>query len=261
MSQPKPKIVFIDEQFSWKTDMLSDFLYEFGNIPVGYEDFFERADIKKIIKDLSKELYKSAQSVNIYPLMEDVFKALRCREPRVLIVGQDPYHNPNETNRELPGSAMGICFSLPRGTKYINPSFRSIQTEVADNGYSVDKNTGDISRWIDEGVLLLNSALTVEEGRAGSHTAKWVSFTEQLIEYISTKHSLVWQLWGKDAQAFEENIKNREKQYVLKFSHPCPMSASKPSGGNPPFLGSQFCKKTNEWLSKQGRKTIDWSIP
>lgn len=261
MSQQNPTITFIDEQSDWKINTLFDSLYKQKNIPYGYEDFFNRKDITIIVKTISDKLFDESKSATIFPLLEDTFKSLRCKNPKVLLLGQDPYHNPDDKNKNIPGSAIGLSFCLPKNATYINPSFQSIQKEVETNGYTVDKKSGNISRWVEEGVILLNSALTVNRSDAGSHTAIWAEFTEKLIEYLSEKYNLVWLLWGKDAQAFDGSIKNRSNQLILKSSHPMPLAAYKSSGGNPAFIGSGFCTKTNEWLVKRNKSIINWSIP
>ena len=250
-----------DKPWDWRTDTLYDFLYAGRNVPLGYEDFFARPATQAMIRDISKELYEQAQTVPIFPLLEDVFRALACRTPKVVILGLDPYANASAADPRVPGSAVGLCFSLPKGAEHINPSFRSIQTEVAANGFAVDRSTGDISRWVDEGVVLLNTALTLRAGDTKSHVRIWAPFTEALLEFISTKHGLVWELWGNDAQSFESSILNRDKQLVLASSHPMPLAANRATRGNPAFLGSQCFKLANEWLVARGQKAVDWSIP
>lgn len=254
-------ITFQDSQWSWRNDSLYDFLYIANNIPAKYLKFFNDEKIKQILQKISQELVTQAKQVPIYPLMEDVFRALVGSEkPRVVILGQDPYHNSNEADEWTPGSAVGLSFSLPPKTEYINPSLKSIQAEVARCGFKVDKSSGDLSAWASQGVLLLNSTLTVRQGSPGKHAKYWYSFTEKLLEYLSETYNLVWILWGSHAQAFESSILNRERQCLIQTSHPCPMSAHKTCGSFPAFNGSECFLRANDWLVNRGNKKIDWSI-
>lgn len=254
-------IVFEDSHWGWKTDSLYDFLYLANNIPVKYFKFFQGEEIKKIIKKISEEMVSQAKQAPIYPLMENTFRALiGSQKPTVIILGQDPYHNGNETDEWVPGSAVGLSFSLPPKTEYINPSLKSIQTEVARCGFKVDKNSGDLSAWTEQGVVLLNSTLTVRQGSPGKHAKFWYAFTEKLIEHLSETYSLVWILWGSHAQAFESSIKNRENQHLVQTSHPCPLSSHKTCGSFPAFSGSGCFLLANDWLSSKGNKKIDWKI-
>jgi len=155
------KIIFIEGQFSWKTTSLFEFLYENRNVPYEYENFFLDEKTAEVIKEISDTLQKESKTLTIYPPINNTFRAFRTRKPKAVILGMDPYHNY--------GSACGLCFSLPRDVDSINPSMRSIQKEVASNGFKVNTDSGDVSNWADDGVLLLNTALSVQEGAAGSH--------------------------------------------------------------------------------------------
>ncbi len=244
------KIEFYDEPWSWKRDNLYDFLYKHGNVPVFYEDFFYRTKIVSIIKDISDTLEAESKTREIYPEINLTFRALRTNKPKALILGQDPYFNP--------GSAVGLCFSLPTNATHINPSFRSIQKEVASNGFKVNNDSGDISNWSEQGVLLLNAALTVAKNDATSHTALWAPFTEELIEYLSNKYCIAWALWGRDAQCYESSIKNKDKQLIIKTSHPSPLACR--TAAPIAFIGSSCFTSINNWLSNNGMKVKDWSI-
>jgi uracil-DNA glycosylase len=176
------------------------------------------------------------------------------------LIGQDPYHQACPSDSWIPLSATGLCFSLPRGTEFINPSLASIQKELVREGFNVDPKSGDLSRWAEQGVVLLNSALTVREGCPKKHTKMWAKFTEALIEHISSKHSFVWILWGADAQSYESSISEPERHCIIRTSHPCPLSSNKPCGRNPPFNESGCFKMANSWLKSKGLGEIDWSI-
>lgn len=242
----------------WKKDKLYDIINL--NVPNGYKEFFKRNDVDRMLKNISDSLFERAKHCEIYPKITDVFRALKTKNPRVLILGQDPYHNPDKKDSSLPGSAVGLCFSLPPNQTEINPSFRSIQKEIVNCGFT-SSGTGDISRWASDGVILLNSALTVEKSDAGSHTVLWSKFMEELISFISTERCIGWLLWGRDAQSYESSIKRVEDQFIIKSSHPMPLSANKSSGGNPPFFGNAGFNQVNDWLEDCGKEKIDWSIP
>lgn len=240
---------FYDQSWDWKNDNLFDMVYKCKGIPIGWDEFFLDPNVISELNVISKKLCERAKKTTLFPLMEDVFRAFQyTRDPKVVLLGQNPYHNE--------GSAVGLCFSLPPGAKYINPSLRNIQKEVKANGFNVDECSGDISRWARDGVFLVNSALTVEKGDADSGLSEWADFTDLLIKYLSNKPR-AWLLWGKPAQSYEISIKNRGQHFVFKCSHPSPLSANNPSGGNPAFLGSKCFQAVNEWL---GDKAVDWTI-
>lgn len=254
-------VTFQDSHWDWRSDSLYDFLYVANNIPAEYRQFFNKPEIKQIIQKTSNELSLQAKQCPIYPLLEDTFRAfIGSQKPLVVILGQDPYHNDNGTDEWTPGSAVGLSFSLPPKTDYINPSLKSIQSEVVNCGFKVNKNSGDLSAWVSQGVLLLNSTLTVRQGSPGKHAKYWCSFTEKFCEYLSESHNLVWILWGSHAQAFEPNILNRKNQHLIQTSHPCPLSAHKTCGSFPAFSGSKCFLQANKWLKKSGNNEIDWSI-
>src|SRR3990167_5345581 len=120
----KRTIIFVDSEMSWESDSLFDYLYEYENVPNKYKEFFYRNDIVNVIKEISNHL--KSETKTIYPDIENVFKAFNTKDPKVLILGMDPYAD---------GNAVGLCFSLPQDTKYINPSFRSIQKEIENCGF------------------------------------------------------------------------------------------------------------------------------
>ena len=252
---------FTDEPWDWRKDTLWDFTYGAGNLPVHYAEFFAQPDTEKEIAAISNQLQVEAKTLPIYPLLEDVFRALSCRQPKVVVISQDPYHQPSEKNEYAPLSAVGIAFGLPPGATYINPSLQSIHEEVAGGGFAVNPKSGNLAPWVEQGVVLLNSALTVPMSLPGRHIKIWSRFTELLIEYLSRKHRLVWLLWGRPAQSYESSILEPTKHCILRSSHPSPLSASKPCGSSPPFLGSTCFNRANMWLKAQGRSPIDWSIP
>lgn len=202
---------------------------------------------KPYMEDLSHFIRKERQSgKSIYPEPKDVFKALTPIAPKdvkVVIVGQDPYHNP--------GQAHGLSFSVPEGVK-APPSLQNIFKELkADIG--VDVNGTDLTPWTNQGILLLNSMLTVEKNKPGSHQKKgWEEFTNEVLKVVDRKseHS-VFILWGSYAQKKGDFI-NTEKHLVLKSPHPSPFSAHRG------FFGSKPFSKANSYLLEKNLEPIKW---
>lgn len=185
----------------------------------------------------------------IYPPDNKIFAALdACPLPNVtvVIIGQDPYHGPNQAN--------GLCFSVGDGVK-IPPSLKNIYRELeSDVGFKIPFY-GDLSKWSDQGVLLLNATLTVEAHKAGSHQNKgWEKFTDAVINCVNEcQENVVFLLWGGYAKRKGKNI-NRDKHLVLECGHPSPLSANK---GH--WFGNKHFSTCNAYLQSKGRKQIDWS--
>ena len=185
----------------------------------------------------------------IYPAGGDIFRAFNSTpldSVRVIILGQDPYHGPKQ--------AHGLSFSVPSGIP-IPPSLRNIYRElVSDCGISPPQH-GHLQSWADQGVLLLNSVLTVEAGSAASHQGKgWERFTDAVIECLNRQASgLVFMLWGSYAQKKGAMI-DRKRHLVLQASHPSPLSAHRG------FLGCKHFSLANEYLSKSEKPLINWQI-
>lgn len=184
----------------------------------------------------------------VYPKPEEVFKALNLtpfHQVKVVILGQDPYHGPQQ--------AHGLSFSVPQGIK-LPPSLRNIYKELkADlSDYTIPAH-GDLSHWAKQGVLLLNASLTVRASEAGSHQKKgWEQFTDKIIQLLSAERShLVFILWGKYAQS-KALLIDGAKHLILQSAHPSPLSAYQG------FLGSKPFSKTNTYLQDQGEKPIVW---
>lgn len=184
---------------------------------------------------------------NIFPPGEDIFNAFKyCSfsDLKVVILGQDPYHEP--------GQAHGLAFSVRSGVK-IPPSLRNIYKEMErDLGAPINQD-GDLTYLAKQGVLLLNTVFTVREGQANSHKNKgWENFTDGVIEAVSgKKEPVVFLLWGKPAENKEKLIKSN-LHLILKSSHPSPLSARRG------FLGCSHFSKANEFLVSKGRKPINW---
>lgn len=234
-------------EINWKNTSLWEFLYIHKFVPKGYEEFFRDEKVKEIIKGISDKLKEECKEKQIFPRLENVFKAFYYTPvPKVVLLGQDPYATITDIGTP---TARGLSFSVIG--KFLNPSLKNIQKEVESCGFKVNHKSGDLSKWAKQGVLLLNSALTVEPQNSGVHVAHWAPFTESLIRWLTNKYELTFLMWGLDAQAYESDIQRKDKQTILKSSHPSPYSALKPCGSNPPFIG---CKHFSQ---VQG---IDWSI-
>ena len=244
--QAETKLEFVKEKYDWKTLSLWGFLEE-GNIPSGWEEFFMRDDIQRILKIISDKLQKEAkEGKTIYPNINKVFRALMPLDKvKVVIIGQDPYPN---------GSAVGYCFSVLPGN-YINPSLKNIYKELKEEGYTPNEN-GILLDWVKQGCMLLNTALTVIKNSPDTHTMLWYDFTVELIKYINENtKNVVWILMGSKALAFSPLMSNGK---YLVSSHPSPFSAHKGFRNHPAFLGSNLFKDANKILKNNGKSEIKW---
>lgn len=198
---------------------------------------------------LKEFLANEYNSKVIYPNRHDVFNALNFtsyEKVKVVILGQDPYHGPNQ--------AHGLSFSVNPGIK-TPPSLVNIYKELhTDLGCSIPNN-GYLKKWADQGVLLLNTVLTVRAGEANSHKGiGWENFTTTIIELLNKKDTpIVFILWGNNAISKAKLITN-PKHLIIKSVHPSPLSASRG------FFGSKPFSKTNEFLISTNQKPIDWQI-
>ncbi len=185
----------------------------------------------------------------IYPAENQVFAALNMtalETVKVVILGQDPYHGPNQ--------AHGLSFSVPQGEK-VPPSLRNIYKELSgDLGVRVPTH-GFLKSWADQGVLLLNSVLTVRQAEAGSHQGKgWETFTDAIIDSVNREQSgVVFMLWGAYAQK-KGSVIDTDRHLILKASHPSPLSAHRG------FLGCQHFSRANTYLKALDRTPINWQI-
>lgn len=198
------------------------------------------------IKDFIDEEYKSK---TIYPPYDEIFNAFKLTplsNVKVVILGQDPYHEK--------GQAHGLAFSTPPG-RPIPRSLKNIFKEInAEYGYPIPKS-GCLESWANQGVFLLNTVLTVEDGNANSHSkCGWQTFTDNVIKLLNGQSQpIVFLLWGKQAEKKKELI-NNPNHLVLITSHPSPFSARRG------FLGSNHFIKANEFLSNNGLEEINWEI-
>ena len=185
----------------------------------------------------------------IYPKSSDVFNAIKhtpFEKVKAVILGQDPYHGPNQ--------AHGMCFSVQRGVPK-PPSLQNIFKELESDLGIQPPNHGCLESWADQGVLLLNTVLTVQAGNAHSHANKgWEKFTDKIIQELNDKREhIVFILWGSPAQKKAAMI-DPTKHYILKCPHPSPLSAHRG------FFSCKHFSKTNELLQRNGIEPIDWSI-
>lgn len=186
----------------------------------------------------------------VFPPMPQVFGAFDHTPfdaVRVVIVGQDPYHGP--------GQAMGLCFSVPRGVQQ-PPSLRNMLREIEEDLGIERPEHGDLTHWADQGVLLLNTSLTVRAHEAASHAGRgWERLTDAAIRTLAEqREGLVFLLWGRHAQAKRAMI-DESRHLALTAPHPSPLSASKG------FFGCRHFSRTNEYLQSRGLQPIDWSLP
>lgn len=210
----------------------------------------------KLEDELNKPYFKALQQFvkeerakyPVYPKETEVFNALKLtplEETRVVILGQDPYHGPNQ--------AHGLSFSVNYGIKP-PPSLVNIYKELHDDVGVPHPGHGNLSAWARQGVLLLNATLTVRGGEPASHQKRgWEQFTDAVIELVSReKQHCVFMLWGNYARSKAALI-DRQKHLVLEAAHPSPLARGA-------FFGSKPFSQANAWLSKQGLKPVDWSL-
>ena len=225
MSVIYPKI-----EASWKAILLDEF----------NKDYF---------KELKQFLLQEKQQHIIYPSGKEIFHAFNCtpfEKVKVVILGQDPYHGK--------GQAHGLSFSVPFGIKP-PPSLKNIFKELKADLDIPIAESGNLTSWAKQGVLLLNASLTVRAKQAGSHQNKgWENFTNAGISSLSeNKETLIFLLWGRFAQN-KASLIDSKKHHILTAAHPSPFSAY--SG----FFGCKHFSKTNEILNKNGLETIDWKL-
>lgn len=194
-------------------------------------------------------LSEKQQGKVIYPSGDLIFNALNSTpldKVKVVILGQDPYHGPNQ--------AHGLCFSVLPGTPF-PPSLKNIFKEIERDLGLPHPEHGCLQSWADQGILLLNATLTVQQANAGSHQGKgWEAFTDKVIEIVNEQcEGIVFLLWGSYAQKKGQLI-DIGKHHVLKSPHPSPLSAHRG------FMGNGHFSLTNKWLESKGKTAIDWSL-
>jgi uracil-DNA glycosylase len=205
---------------------------------------------KPYYQDLRKFLISEYKTKRIFPAADDIFNAFHftpLSKVKVLILGQDPYHGERQ--------AIGACFAVPPDQKEIPPSLVNIYKEIRDDlGYPMP-NHGYLKKWADEGVLLLNTVLTVRAHQANSHQGKgWELFTDAVIDAVNElDRPVVYMLWGRPAQTKKSMLDN-PLHLVLEAPHPSPLSAHRG------FFGCSHFSRANDFLEQNGISPIDWKI-
>lgn len=226
--------------------------FDFGE--PGWNNILQPETSKPYFCSLMNFLQAEGKGIKtIFPPREDWFHAFgSCpyEKTRVVIIGQDPYHQP--------GQAHGLCFSVRRGVQ-IPPSLRNIYQEAQTDVKIKKPSHGCLDSWSEQGVLLLNTVMTVRHNEPNSHQGKgWEKFTDVVIKSLSAeKKHLVFLLWGKPAQTKGEVIQQRGNHLIITSSHPSPLGATKTSQ---PFIGSKCFSRANEYLVKHNLEPIDWNV-
>jgi len=218
-------------------------------IEESWKQVLQQEFTKPYFEDLSAFLKaEKAAGKKIYPpgsLIFNAFNTAPFQQVKIVILGQDPYHNPEE--------AMGLSFSVPKGIR-IPPSLRNIFKELHTDLDVPIPTHGDLSHWAQQGVFLLNSMLTVEHKNAGSHKKSgWQAFTDAVIQTLSqNREGLVFMLWGNFAKNKKELI-DGSKHLILEAAHPSPLARGA-------YFGSRHFSQANHYLEQRGEKPIDWTL-
>lgn len=214
-----------------------------------WNEILKQEEQKPYFHFLQEFVDKEYRQYTCYPEKQNIFNALKLDSPedvKVVILGQDPYINPNQAH----GLAFSVlCNKLP-------PSLKNIYKEIeSDLNIEMAKNNGDLTPWAKQGVLLLNSTLTVRAGQSNSHAKKgWENFTDEIIKELGADSKpKVFLLWGKNAQDKEKFVTNKN-HLILKAPHPSPLSAYQG------FFGCKHFSKTNDFLKENNLPEIDWQI-
>lgn len=219
------------------------------NLGNSWDDLLREEFSKDYYLRLREFLKQEYSTKTIYPNMNDIYNALKYtsyEDVKVVILGQDPYHGE--------GEAHGLAFSVKKGIA-IPPSLRNIYKELNTSLGCYIPNNGYLEKWAKQGVLLLNTALTVQKDNANSHSGKgWEILTDAIIKKVNQKSQpVVFMLWGNNAKSKAWFV-DQSKHLVLTSVHPSPLSASRG------FFGCNHFKLANEFLTKNGLKEIDWQI-
>ncbi|WP_121966610.1 uracil-DNA glycosylase [Myroides sp. N17-2] len=215
---------------------------------LGWNSYLKEEMSSPYFKTLMETVDSLYETSMVFPPKEEVYKAFDLvdfKDVKVVIIGQDPYHGAFQAN--------GLSFSVSKGVK-LPPSLVNIYKEL-ESDLGIRNLNGDLSKWAEQGVFLLNATLTVEEKKAGSHQKiGWEKFTDAVIEQLSThREDIVFILWGSYAQKKGKNI-DRSKHCVIETVHPSPLSVYRGFYGSKPF------SKSNDYLASKGIKTIDWKV-
>lgn len=214
-----------------------------------WEEFFEKESKEPYFMEIMERVEAARKESEVYPLSEDMFSCFKLcpyENVKVVIIGQDPYHGK--------GQAHGLSFSVKPGVK-IPPSLRNIYKELKSDLNIDPPCHGYLASWAEQGVLMMNTSWSVEEGKAGSHKKfGWMKFTKRVLEVLNEyEKPIVFLLWGNHAIETAKGVDN-PKHYLIRGVHPSPLAAN---GG---FFGSRPFSKVNQYLEEAGRGTINWRI-
>ena len=219
----------------------------FKGVDISWKPFLESEFQKDYMKEIKNFLMNCSKNNEVvYPHPKNIFRSLELTSfsnVKVVILGQDPYHGPNQ--------AHGLAFSVHK--KVPNPpSLKNIFREMSEDLGLGERSSGDLTNLANQGVLLLNTCLTVSPGKPGSHSnLGWQEFTDSVIRAVNTKNNIVFMLWGSYAQKKKELLSNK-KNLILEAPHPSPLSAHRG------FFGCKHFSKANEFLKTNNFKDIDW---
>ena len=213
-----------------------------------WDDILKEEYNKPYFEKLMNFIEDEYSKYTIYPDKNNIYNALKLTPPdkvKVVILGQDPYINKDQAN--------GLSFSVQSGIA-IPPSLRNIFREQRKDLGIIQPNSGDLTKWAEQGVLLLNTTLTVRAGLSNSHQGKgWGIFTDSIIKYLGQKENIVFMLWGNNAKAKRKLI-DSSKNLISEAAHPSPLSATRG------FFGCQHFSKANNYLIEHNLSLIDWQL-
>lgn len=223
-----------------------------GLLPDDYIKKIDKEILLETENNLNNEIKRSKTELNlIYPKKDDLFNIFwKCPfdNIRVVIIGQDPYHNNiNQAN--------GIAFSVSNEIETLPPSLKNIFKELKNCYPNIDRKNGNLEDWVEQGVFLLNASLTVNKSMPTSHMHVWNKFIDHIIDIIQNRGNVIFCIWGKFAESKVHLIKN-PSNIILKSSHPSPFSAVKT---DIPFIGSEVFLKIDYYLEKLGYSKIKWN--
>lgn len=214
-----------------------------------WEEFFKAEQQKDYFKPLMEFVDREYAEGICYPQKENIFRAFELTKPeqvKAVILGQDPYHEPNQ--------AHGLCFSVLPGQTKLPPSLKNIYREITEEYGSLNRENGFLEDWAKQGVLMLNTVMTVRKGSANSHKGRgWEVFTDNVVSYINRLNQpVVYLLWGSPSQK-KESLLDNPNHIILKAAHPSPLSAYRG------FFGCGHFKACNEFLEEKGVKPVNWA--
>lgn len=221
---------------------------------MNWQDIFSEDDVEEVYARMCNSSLDMP-----FPFFDELLKAFELtpfESVKVVILGQDPYHGfqKDETTRVIP-QANGLAFSVDKGMR-IPPSLKNVFKELKED-LGIENTHGDLTKWAQQGVLLMNSVLTVEAGKPGSHVNRgWEGITKDIIDALTKrKDPVMFLLWGNKAyETYMQSVDPNTPLYFMRAHHPSPFSARHG------FFGCKHFSQVNEWLIKQGKEPIDWKL-